>query len=133
MEDHTMQQTFPAGKEPGIIIAQVRGDLKASAWDQASIAVEADDRVAELYQEGDTLMIMECNGDLELYVPAGAEIKVTNLKGEVSIAGVRRVELEDIGGDVELQNTGSGADIEKIGEAVALRGLHADLNVTNAS
>ncbi len=128
-----MQQTFPASKEPKVKIAQVRGDLKASAWDQSSIAVEADDRVAELYHEGNTLMIMECNGDLELYVPAGAEIKVTSLKGEVSIAGVRRVELEDIGGDVELQNIGSGADIEKIGEAIALRGLHADLNVTNAS
>ena len=128
-----MQQTFPASKEPKVKIAQVRGELKVSAWDQPSIAVEADDRVAELYHEGDTLMIMECHGDLELYVPAGAEIKVTNLKGEVSIAGVRRVELEDIGGDVELQNIGSGADIEKIGEAIALRSLHADLNVTNAS
>jgi len=128
-----MQQTFPAGKEPKVKIAQVRGELKASAWDQASIAVEADDRVAELYHDGDTLMIMECNGDLELYVPAGTEIKVTNLKGEVSIAGVRRVELENIGGDVELQNIGSGADIEQIGEAIALTGLHAGLNVTNAS
>jgi hypothetical protein len=133
MEDDTMQQTFPAGKEPGIIIAQVHGDLKASAWDQPSIAVEVDDHVAELYQEGDTLMILECNGDLELYVPTDAEVKVTNLKGEASIAGIRRVELEDIGGDVELQNIGSGADIEKIGEAIALTGLHGDLNVTNAS
>jgi hypothetical protein len=133
MEDDTMQQTFPAEKEPKVIISQVRGELKASAWDQASIAVEADDHVAELYQEGDSLMIMECSGDLELYVPADTEIRVTSLKGEVSIAGVRRVELEDIGGDVELQNIGSGEDIEKIGEAIALTGLHGELNVTNAS
>ena len=93
-----MQQTFPAGKEPKVIIAQVRGDLKASAWDQSGIAVEADDHVAELYQEGDTLVITECKGDLELYVPPGAEIRVTNLKGEVSISGVRRVDLKVIGG-----------------------------------
>jgi len=75
-----MQQTFPASNEPRVIIAQVRGDLKVSAWDQPTIAVEADGRVTELHQEGDALMIMECSGDLELHVPAGAEIKVTNFE-----------------------------------------------------
>jgi hypothetical protein len=133
MEDDTMQQTFPAGDEPRVIIAQARGDLKVSAWDQPTIAVEADGRVTELHQEGDALMIMECSSDLELHVPASAEIKVTKLKGDVSINGVRRVELEDIGGDVELQDIGIGTDVEKIGEAVALKGLHADVSVTNAT
>ncbi len=128
-----MQQTFPAGKEPKVIIAQVRGDLKVSAWDQPAISVKADGRVAELHQEGDALIIAECSGDLELQVPADAEINVTNLKGDVSIQGVLRVELEEIKGDVGLQNIGIGADREKIGEAVALTDLHADLDVTNAS
>jgi len=133
MEDDTMQQTFPAGNEPRVIIAQMSGDLKVSPWDQPSIAVDADGRVAELHQEGDAIMIIECHGDLELHVPASAEIKVTNLKGDVSIEGVRRVELEEIGGDVELEDIGIGADVEKIGEAVALTALRADVRVTNAS
>jgi hypothetical protein len=133
MEDDSMQQTFPAGNEPRVIIAQVRGDLHVSVWDQPGIAVDADGRVTELHQEGDALVIMECKGDLGLRVPAGAEIKVTNLKGDVSIEGVRRVELEDIGGDVELENIGIGVDIEKIGEAIALTDLRADVRVTNAT
>src|SRR6476646_6552425 len=122
-----MQQTFPTDNEPRVLIAQVRGDLRISAWDQPTIAVEADGRVTELHQEGNVLMITECSSDLELQVPGGAKIKVTNLRGDVSIEGVRRVELEDIGGDVELESIGIGVDIEKIGEAIALRDLRADV------
>ncbi len=128
-----MQQTFPAGSEPKVIIAQIRGDLNVRVWDQPAITVEADGRVNELYHEGDALMIMQGSGDLELRVPADAEIKVTNLKGDVSIESVRRVELEDIGGDVQLENIGIGMDMEKIGEAIALRDLRADVHVTNAT
>ncbi|HXL37877.1 MAG TPA: hypothetical protein VN954_11845 [Ktedonobacteraceae bacterium] len=128
-----MQQTFPTGIEPKVIIAQVRGDLNVSVWDQSAIAIDADGRVPQLYQEGDALMISEGSGDLVLHVPAGAEIQVTNLKGDVLIHGVRRVELVNIGGDVELQDIGIGVDIEKIGEAIALRDLSADVSVINAT
>ena len=54
---------------------------------------------------------------------------MTNLKGDVSIGGVRRVELVDIGGDVTLHDIGIGVDIEKIGEAVALKDLRGDVRV----
>ena len=66
-----MQQTFPTGIEPKVIIAQVRGDLNVSVWDQSAIAIDADGRVPQLYQEGDALMISEGSGDLVLHVPAG--------------------------------------------------------------
>jgi hypothetical protein len=128
-----MQQTFPAGSEPKVILAQVRGDLNVNVWDQAAIAIDADGRVTQLYHEGDTLVIREGSGDLELHVPADTEVHVTNLKGDVSIHGVRRVELVDIGGDVALRDIGIGVDIEKIGEAIALKDLRADVRVTNAS
>ena len=128
-----MQQTFPVGSEPKVIITQVRGDLNVSVWDQPTIAIDADGRVAQLYQEGDALIIREGSGDLELHVPADAEIHVTNMKGDVSIGGVRRVELVDIGGDVTLHDIGIGVDIEKIVEAVALKDLRGDLRVVNAT
>src|SRR6266700_3427244 len=128
-----MQQTFPAGSEPKVIMAQIRGDLHVSVWDQPTIAIDADGRVTQLYHEGDALMIREGSGDIELHVPAGAEIHVTKLKGDVSIHGVRRVELVDIGGDVALHDIGIGVDIEKIGEAVALKDLRGDLRVINVT
>ena len=128
-----MQNTFPAGSEPKVIVAQIRGDLHVSVWDQPTIAINADGRVNQLYQEGNALMIKEGNGDLELHIPADAEIHVTNLKGDVSIHGVRRVELVDIGGDVALHDIGIGVDIEKIGEAVALKDLRGDVRVINVT
>ena len=128
-----MQQTFPAGSEPKVIIAQIRGDLHVSVWDQPVIAIDADGRVNQLYQEGNALVIRGGSGDLGLHIPADAEIYVTNLKGDVSIHGVRRVELVDIGGDVELHDIGIGVDIEKIVEAVALKDLRGDLRVVNAT
>jgi hypothetical protein len=128
-----MRQTFPASNQPRVIIAQVRGDLNVRVWDQPTIVVDADDRVNDIHHEGDVLMVMESSGDLELHVPAGTEISVTNLRGDVSIDSLRRVELVDISGDVELQNIGIGVDIEKIGEAIALTDLRADMRVTNAT
>jgi hypothetical protein len=128
-----MQQTFPVGSGPKVIITQVRGDLNVSVWDQSAIGVNADGRVSQLYQEGDTLIISESSGDLELHVPADTEMQVIKLKGDVSVDGVRRVELVDIGGDVILHDIGIGVDIEKIGEAVALKDLRGDLRVVNAT
>src|SRR5215471_11568824 len=107
-----MQQTFPTGSKPKVDIAQVHGDLNVNVWDQSSIAIDADGRVDEVYQEGETLILRGCNGDLLLHVPASTELRVANLHGDVSIQGVRRVELVDAGGDVQLQDIGIGADIE---------------------
>ena len=128
-----MQQTFPVGSEPKVIITQVRGDLNVSVWEQSAIGVDADGRVVQLYQEGDALMIREGRGDLELHVPFDTELHVTNLKGDVSVHGVRRVELVDIGGDVALHDIGIGVDIEKIGEAVALKDLRGDVRIINVT
>lgn len=128
-----MQQTFPAGREAKVMIAHVNGDLSVRSWDKQSIMIDTDGPVAELHQEGDTLVIGGCNDDIELQVPVDAEIRVTHLNGDGSIERVRRVELHDIGGDVDLEDIGTGGDIETIGEAIALTNIAAEVEVTNAS
>jgi len=128
-----MQQTFPAGSEPKVDIAQVRGDLNVSVWDQPSIAIDADGRVDQVYQEGDALIVRGSNGGLQLYVPSNTEFLVTHVDGDVSVQGVRRAELVDISGDTQLRDIGIGVDIEQIGEAIALRDLQSDLRVVNAT
>lgn len=127
------QQTFTAGKESKITIRDVSGDVRVESWDQASIRVESDGSVSEHYQEGDTLMLGGCDSDLELRVPADAEIRASNVEGDVFITNVRRVELQRIEGDVELENIGLGVDIELIGEAIALDRIEGDLTVRNAT
>ncbi len=34
-----MQQTFPTGNEPRVIMAQVNGDLSVRGWDRQSIQI----------------------------------------------------------------------------------------------
>src|SRR5947209_13394018 len=48
-----MQQTFPASREPRVIIENISGDLSVRSWDQPSIGIETDGPISELHQEGD--------------------------------------------------------------------------------
>jgi hypothetical protein len=125
-----MQQTFPTSNEPRVIMAQVNGDLSVRGWDRQSIQIEFDGRVSDLHQEGDTLMVIDCDSDIELMVPFNTDIRVTQLDGDVSITEVRRVQLEDINGDVELEDIGVNA--QSTAEAIALINLAADVSVKNA-
>ena len=116
------QQTFPVGAAPRVVIAHAHGDLKASVSDQRAISIDIDGGRVELQQEGDLLMINNCDSDIELEVPADTSISVTNLAGDADIAGVRLVDLKNVSGEVELKD---------IAEAVELAGLGNDLVVTN--
>ncbi len=128
-----MQQTFSAAKESKIIIRDVSGDLNVRSWDQASISVESDGSFGDYHQEGDAHILGNCDSDLTLRVPFDAEIRATNVEGDVSISNVRRVELHHIEGDVALENIGLGVDIELIGEAIAIDRIEGDLVVQNAT
>ncbi len=125
------QQTFSVGPTPRVVITQVQGDLHVRAWKEQSISVETDGSVDGLNQEGNTLTIVDCDSDLTLQVPEDAGIKANNVDGDVSIEGVRRVELENAAGDVELKNISGDAGLENIGEAVDITNLGGDLKVTN--
>jgi hypothetical protein len=125
-----MQQTFPTSDEPRVIIAQAKGDLSVRGWDGQSIRIETGGRISDLHQEGDTLVIIDCESDIDLMVPFNTEVRVTGLGGDTSITEVRRVELEDINGDVVLEDIGVNAQLAV--EAVALTNLAADVSVKNA-
>src|SRR5438067_9433853 len=98
------QQTFTVGRAPRVIITQVQGDLSVRVWKEQAIGVETDGSVGGLQQEGNTLTILNCDSDLELMVPEDASIKAMNVTGDAVIEGVRRVELENVAGDVALKN-----------------------------
>src|ERR1700688_4014857 len=108
MEDTNMQQTFPAGKESKIIINQVSGDLNVQAWDQPSISIDGGS-IAELNQEGSTVMIVNSDDDLVLRAPPDTEIRAASVDGDVIIANMRRVELQRVSGDATLEHIGEGA------------------------
>ena len=125
------QQTFTVGEMPRVIMTRVKGDLTVHAWGQQEVQIETDGRVGGIQQEGDALMIMDCTSDLELIVPTDASIKVSVVNGDVEISGVRRVELENASGDVEVRDIAGDAALENVGEAVTLTNIGGDLEVTS--
>src|SRR5947209_17430568 len=126
------QQTFTVGRAPRVIITQVQGDLSVRVWKEQAISVETDDMVGGFEQEGNTLTIIDCDGELELTVPEDTSIKATNVKGDADIEGIRRVELENVAGDVTLKDISGDAELENVGEAIELTNLGGDLEVTNS-
>lgn len=116
------QQTFAVGTAPRIVISYLSGDLSVDVWDERSIAVETDGTVNRLYQEGDALIISNCDEDVELKVPSDCAIEAEHIEGSVNISGVRRVELSHVSDDVEL---------EDISEIVEAQRLEADVTISN--
>lgn len=114
------EQRFTAGAEPRVRITRVRGDLQVEVWDEEAILVDADGKIRELYQEGDELVLDGVDGDVELRVPARTTIIAARCDGEVAAEGVRRVELERVGGDAELS---------AIAEEVVFGSIGGDLSV----
>src|SRR5579863_533967 len=119
------KQLFSAGEAPRIVISTVQGDLSVSAWKEQTVSVETDSDLSEFHTEGDTLTIGECDDDLKLTVPQNATIIVETASGDVSIAGVRHVELGNMAGDVDLR------DIH--GDGIEITNVAGDFSVSNAS
>jgi hypothetical protein len=116
------EQIFPVGTEPRVLINQVCGDLRVRAWEMPTLRLDTDTEMQERYFEGDTLTIVGCADDLELRVPPNTEISVSDLQGDAWIAGVRRVELTSVSGDIQLRH---------IAEMVEVFGVTADLDVAH--
>src|SRR5213080_4769438 len=112
MEDFMTQQTFSVDVAPRVVLTQVQGDLNVHVWKEQAIGVETDGSVAGMQQEGNTLTILDCDSDLKLMMPEDASIKATNVTGDAVVAGVRRVELENVAGDVSLKDISGDAGLE---------------------
>src|ERR1700730_2980104 len=70
MEEHMTQQTFPiTGRKPRVVITRVNGNLTVQPWEREEIGVNTSGTAEVVRQEGDTLTIIDCQGDLELWIP----------------------------------------------------------------
>src|SRR5205085_1968000 len=110
------QQTFSVGRKPRVVISQGNGNLTVHSWQEPAIRVETEGLIAQLYQEGDTLIITGCEQNLQLWVPyirpglvgmlankrIVTDISVTHQHGHVAIEDAGNVDLADITGTVEI-------------------------------
>ncbi len=94
------------------MISQGNGNLTVHSWQEPPIRVETEGSIAQLYQEGDTLIITGCEQHLQLWVPyirpglvgmlsnkrIVTDISVTHQRGHVAIEDAGNVDMEDITG-----------------------------------
>src|SRR6266487_2784945 len=132
MENAMAQQTFSVDREPRVVITQVQGNLIVRSWQERAIQVAIDGSVVGLQQEGNTLMITDCDSDIELRVPQDTSISALNTAGDVDIEGVSLVKLESVAGDVALRNISGDAKLENVGRAIELTNLGGDLDVNDS-
>jgi hypothetical protein len=121
-------QSFSANSKPHITLADCAGDLLIEAWDERSIAVEAEEGT-NANQEGETLTIRGARGPLHLRVPGetavtvqgqGGAVRLLNLYGAVLVDGAESLRIEGDGDwrrwlrawrwdshDVEVRNVGA--------------------------
>lgn len=128
-----MQQTFSLEGEARIVLSRLHGDLEIRGWDGQGIKLERDRESGTVYQEGSTLSLSGCAGDMRLLVPFNTEVQAENLDGEVEAQDIRRIELKNIHGDVKLFNIGVDANLEYIGEAISLMDIDSDVEIQKAS
>jgi hypothetical protein len=128
-----MQQTFSAEKEARLHFAQVRGDLEVHGWDKREISLEWDERSGYPVQEGNLLQLIGSASDIKAWVPYDAEVSVEGLGGDLAAQDIRRIELKDIRGQVDLRDIGVDANLDYIGEAISLMDIGGDLTVQKAS
>jgi hypothetical protein len=139
MENKMTQQTFAVDRNPRVVITQVKGSLSVQAWKERTISVEMAGTVAELRQEGDTVIINGSEGDLTLWVPGIPDfgksittaISVTQLSDNAMIEGVGGVALKAIGGNVALRNIGGDVELENVHAAAELTNIGGDLRATS--
>jgi len=111
-----------------VIITNVHGYLNIQPWARQEIEVLGE--VGTLKQEGETLVVTDCQRDLVLRIPSITEfvftvttdVIVNNLQQGASISYAGNVVLTDVDGDVLLQDI--HGDVE-------LTNVHGVANLTN--
>src|SRR5205809_2239277 len=139
MENKMTQQTFSVDRNPRVVITQVKGSLSVQAWKERTISVETAGTVAELRQEGNTVIIDGGEGDLTLWVPSipnfgksiTTGINVTQLSDNAMIEGAGDVVLKEIGGNVALRNIDGDVELENVHAAAELTNVGGHLRATS--
>jgi hypothetical protein len=100
-------QTFSTGTNPHISLADCEGDVLIEAWDERSIAVEAEDGTVAPSQEGETLAIRGARGRLHLRVPGETAVTVQGQRGGVHVRSLYGAALVDGAESFRIEGDGN--------------------------
>lgn len=97
------EKRFESGKVPQLLV-QCRGDLRIRGWAEPAIVAKGEAFEAS---EGDQGLFVDGSSDLDLLVPAAAEINLLQVRGDLFLKGVDgSVIINEVTGDATLRNLG---------------------------
>ena len=135
-----IQRTFPVTTHrPGVVITNVDGNLNVQAWENREIGVEIRGEVGVLNQDGDTLTITDCQGDLFLWIPSITEfifsvttdIIAANIRHNATIVKAGNVTLKGVGGNAVVQDIHGNVELVNIHELAELTNVGGNLRVAH--
>jgi DUF4097 and DUF4098 domain-containing protein YvlB len=137
-----IQRTFPVTTHrPRVVISNIDGNLNIQAWENREISVEAHGEVGVLNQEGDTLTITDCGGDLVLWIPSitkfafsvTTDIIATNVRRSATISKAGNVTLNGVSGNAIVQDIHGNVELVNIHELAELTNVGGNLRVAHIS
>ncbi|GHO46474.1 hypothetical protein [Ktedonospora formicarum] len=134
-------QTFPImGKQPWVFLENIEGNLTVLPWERREIAVETEEPIQDIRQEGDTIRIQGYRSHITLRVPfirvilnhLTTSISASRLSGNVQMEKVGSVELRQVSGNVYLEETYGSVRLEELREQAQLHFVGGSLTAINA-
>ncbi|MDW8405889.1 DUF4097 family beta strand repeat-containing protein, partial [Chloroflexus sp.] len=134
-----MKERIPVDGPVTITLQPVEGDLAIRGWAEPAIEWQSDEPVAAQMGEAG-VVIGPCDGDLQLAVPATAEVRISVCDGDVRVINVRRVTLDRLSGDLALRQISEHAAIgylagdvtaTTVAELTAAADIHGDVTLAD--
>lgn len=142
------KQTISVGTQPSVRLDAVDGDLQIAGWERPEISAKTDGDNLNLSQVGDAIRI-EADGDVILYVPAGAQISVDAIGRDADLRGlngpaqigaiggdlqaraVNALNIQTVGGDLNLRSANGDCRVETVGGDASVRGVQGNVEFAN--
>ncbi len=124
-----LKLTVPPELKLEVVLEDVSGDLRVSAWERDEIGGDGD-RVT-LQQHDDGRVVVRCNGDCRLNLPARASLLIHNVAGDARITGIGgALVLDHVAGDLILRDVGA-VQIPNVSADLRIRRVEGDVNIGN--
>lgn len=135
-----IQRTFPVNAhKPQVVISNIDGNLNIQPWENREIGVEIRGEARVVNQEGDTLTITDCQGDLFLWIPSitkfvfsvATDVFVTNVSRNATIVKAGNLTLNGVGGNAVVQDIHGHVELVNIHELAELTNVGGNLRVAH--
>ncbi len=137
--------TFSVGPGARLELENFAGDVEVASWARGAVRIQAEHSSRtqiEIERDGALVSVKPISWhgaptgvDFQLTVPAGIELRISGVNGDVTIAGTKAgIEVETVRGDIHVTGGARHVALQSVEGEVELEGAHgrAELSSVNA-